>query len=578
MTPTGNGMPAPSESATTPLTGESLSLKSLAILLLFGFSILFFHLGNCRTLTLHEVLFAEPAREMIATGNWVLTNFGGVASNHKPPLTHWLIAVSMLVFQSSSEWVVRLSAVMAGMATGLLIAHLACRWHGQKIGLMAGLIQLSTFYTLMQARLAEADMLLAACVAGAMVVFADGVFSTPEGQTDRKRSLAFYLLAGLSFLVKGPLGPAFIFGGAGLFLLLQRDRKTFSFLVDPVGWILFLATIVAWPLTAYLVQPDILNDWRMHHLDRFAGKLEGGEKFPLFYVAMAPLIMLPWTPCVAFGLWFGYKDGCFRDPRWRFLACWFVAGFALLSSAVWQHKHYLIPIMTPLALIGGYGMHVMSYRSAALRMNRPVLTTVSIALFSSLVGVFLLKTTRQSSIAGIVAVLTGGMLVIEFLNHRDRWGEYTRHALQLGIVFGIAWGAAAIAFVGLLPGHDSYRDQTAFARDANDAVPTDRPLYMVELPENQLAFYLRWPFTRIDDVEKLPAELQARISTSLAAGPVYVVAPVSARPAFEAIGSVQTIVQCRTLRRAMTEADRITLFRLDPNPDQLAALVQSTAK
>ena len=48
-----------------------------------------------RALTYHEVLYAQPAREMLASGDWLQPRMAGQPCNQKPPLTDWLIALSM---------------------------------------------------------------------------------------------------------------------------------------------------------------------------------------------------------------------------------------------------------------------------------------------------------------------------------------------------------------------------------------------------------------------------------------------------------------------------------------------------
>ena len=52
-----------------------------------------------------------------------------------------------------------------------MVAWLGTRWYGRRVGLLSGFIQLTPFYVLMQARLAEADMLLCLWVTMAMVLF-----------------------------------------------------------------------------------------------------------------------------------------------------------------------------------------------------------------------------------------------------------------------------------------------------------------------------------------------------------------------------------------------------------------------
>src|SRR4029077_19650791 len=118
-------------------------------IVIFGASLLCVSLtGKTRVLTYHEVLFVQPAREMLNTGDWVIPRIVGVPDTHNPPLPSWLIALAIKLLGSDSEWVVRLPSVLASLATALMIAGMTASWFGDRAGLFAGLAQLTTYSTL----------------------------------------------------------------------------------------------------------------------------------------------------------------------------------------------------------------------------------------------------------------------------------------------------------------------------------------------------------------------------------------------------------------------------------------------
>src|SRR5947208_275812 len=85
-----------------------LDWRSAAIVVAFSASLLLPGLGDAtRSMSYHEVLFAQPAKEMLATGNWVLPKIAGVPSTHKPPGTHWMIALVMWLTGSQAAGIVR---------------------------------------------------------------------------------------------------------------------------------------------------------------------------------------------------------------------------------------------------------------------------------------------------------------------------------------------------------------------------------------------------------------------------------------------------------------------------------------
>src|SRR5215471_1586806 len=85
-----------------------ISRASLLIIAVYGLGVLLVGLGSARVLTRHEVLAAQPAREMLRGPHWVIPTFAGEPRVVKPPATGWTIAAFMRLFGSEHEFVVRL--------------------------------------------------------------------------------------------------------------------------------------------------------------------------------------------------------------------------------------------------------------------------------------------------------------------------------------------------------------------------------------------------------------------------------------------------------------------------------------
>ena len=107
-------------------------------------------------------------------------------------------------------------------------------------------------------------------------------------------------------------------------------------------------------------------------INRFAnGKAMNtdGREPAYYYLYVVPLFMMPWTPWVVVGLVRGSSLG--ERPRafWTFLACWFAAGLLFLSCSAFKHKHYAIPLLTPLSVYAACGLdrHASSASGAADR-------------------------------------------------------------------------------------------------------------------------------------------------------------------------------------------------------------------
>src|SRR4030042_5021562 len=76
--------------------------------------ILFFNLWG-RSLENHDYLrYAEVAKEMIQSGDWVVPRFNGEIFLHKPPLLFWLIALPSKIYGSVTPLLARLPSALFG--------------------------------------------------------------------------------------------------------------------------------------------------------------------------------------------------------------------------------------------------------------------------------------------------------------------------------------------------------------------------------------------------------------------------------------------------------------------------------
>ena len=533
-----------------------LGWKAAAGIVAFGASLLLIGLGSTRVLTYHEVVFAEPAKEMLATGDFIVPKIAGIPFYDKPPATAWTIAAAMRLFGSESEWVVRLPSVVAALASAVILAFLATRWFGRTVGVLAGLIQLTTMHTLMQARLAEADTLMAAGVAGALAIFASVHLEGPSGRLrSRWAPWLFYALLGWCVLAKGLIGVSFVAGACGLWLVVTRDLRVLRFLLSPIGIAIFIGMTLPWLLAADAKCPGFIDAQIHHHFGRFSGGMDRNAP-PLSYFYFVPLLMLPWTPLVVIGAVRVARTGAWQDRRWWFLACWFVPGMALLSWSVFKSKHYTIPLLPPLAVLAAVGAveHLRwRYSLAQPRILAWAMLTI-VGFTAAITAVELNHTKHAHAISSLLFVALSGVLAMQWCEH-CRWP-----ARHLGAMFATIWLVAVGVQLGVMPAHDSYRPQTEMAHRIEQLMPLGQTLRMYVLPENQITWYLHMPIERRDRGAGLVEELEAK-----ATEPLYILGPLHLEQALAQHGTSQELVRCTGLNSYLTERDRLVFFRWTPD-------------
>lgn len=494
---------------TTPSAADperGLSMRHLALVFGFALCVLLPGLGSSRVLTAHEVFVAQPAREMLESGDWLVPRFIGEPRMKKPPMMNWVVAGSMALFGSGAAWVVRLPSVLSAAVLACAIALLAARWFGPRVGVIAGLINSATAYVWIQARLAEADMPLCAAVAVALTAFAFACVapSNSEDAPTRPRSpwhpVIFYAATGVSFLIKSVIGPVFILGAAGAYAVVcawrDRDFKPVRVLLHPIGLPLFVVLVAAWPVGVIVRMPEIAETWRSQLLGRAMGELGGRKPFG-FYGYTILWTMLPWTPLLIVA--FFRKARTFTWRQAAFLLCWMVPGLVVLQFSAFKHKHYVMPLLAPLVIVAAVQLEQSMRRTQSTSRRAPIGWCAAILLMTlaGTIAAALLLTEARWCVSIIVAAI--GLGAAAFV----RWQR--RPQAQFGVVLATIWVCTTSFFVLGMHQLDGYRPYTDLAERTLKRVD-GKPVYMIALGESQFAYYLGGSARRCDLISDL-AEL-----------------------------------------------------------------------
>lgn len=327
-------------------------------------------LGRAGRLTYHEAFVTQAAREMIAGGDVLVPTIGGRPWLEKPPLPIWLVALAGTIAGAGEldEARARAPAAIAATLLAMGTATLAARRFGRGVGLLAGLVQATTAWTVVRGRLAEADVILACLVTWTLVAFdrirveveVGGGGDEEVGRGRRAWRRLFWVGLGLTALVKGiGFGAALVGVTVALVIAWDRDAATLRRLRSPRGWALTGLLALSWPALVVLRHPQALGLWTFHVAGRLAERPEHFAGGPWWQYGPAILVqVLPWTPLALVGAARSlaravrHRDGAGDRLLWA----WAVGPVALLSMATVRNAHYIIHALPPWSIWAALGL------------------------------------------------------------------------------------------------------------------------------------------------------------------------------------------------------------------------------
>jgi len=321
-----------------------------------------------------EPRFALVARDMVASGDWLLPRVGGQPYPDKPPLFFWLIALC-LEATHSLRIAFLLPSFLAACGCVTLVYDLGRRLWNREAGLAGALALLFTVQFVWQARQAQIDATLCFWTTLSLYGLLRHLLLGPAW---RWYTIA-WAAAGLGVITKGV-------GFLPLLVLVP-----FAVLRDPrwqprrasgggLRWVLgplaFLAAISIWlvPMliaasgnpTLATYRDEILFD---QTVNRYGNAWHHREPFWYFFVNVIPAL---WLPLTLLAPWlFAHWRNALRsfDLRVALLAAWIVLVVLFFSFSTGKRGVYVLPAVPALALLcAPYLAQVAKLRNAQRAM------------------------------------------------------------------------------------------------------------------------------------------------------------------------------------------------------------------
>jgi 4-amino-4-deoxy-L-arabinose transferase-like glycosyltransferase len=315
-----------------------------------------------------EARYAEVAREMLVSGNWISPQLHGVKYWSKPPLSIWMTAGAMRLF-GINEFAARLSPFLMSLLVVWLVYALAVRQQGKEHGLVAAFVLVSSALFFISSGAVMTDAALVAGTTLSMAAFWGAIKGS--GKQGAVWGYLFFIGLSIGLLAKGPVGAVLTFLPIGLWVLWKnRWGVLWSRIPWVSGLLLLFALTLPWYIAAEARTPGFLNyfiigeHWKRFTQPGWAGDLYGSAHNEprgtiwLFWLVAA----FPWS-LVFLGSWM--RKSARRRRIWSFfqsaddytayLFLWAVCPmlfFTFAGNILWT---YVLPGLPAFALLLAQG-------------------------------------------------------------------------------------------------------------------------------------------------------------------------------------------------------------------------------
>ncbi|MGZ5055871.1 MAG: phospholipid carrier-dependent glycosyltransferase [Methylobacter sp.] len=338
----------------TPVSFRQYGINGL-IIVVAGF-IWFLLLGYRDLIEPDEGRYAEIAREMLNSGNWVTPRLNGFKYFEKPPLQYWGSAVSMALLGETNA-AARVWCSGLGFIGALWVSFVGGRIYGRSAGFYAFLFLISTVLYVGMGHANCLDMGVSA-----LLIIAVGALVLAQSNRHQPRQernwmlLAWAALAGAT-LSKGLIGLVLPGAAVVLYSLWQRDWALWRHLHLDKGLLIYFLIAAPWFVAVSYENPEFPHFFFIHeHFERFTSDVHGRTKSNWYFFAVFAIGAMPWL--------FASLGGLIKPPfSWRAEAgkfeasrlLWVYAVFVFFFFSISHSKlpGYILPMFPALALLVG---------------------------------------------------------------------------------------------------------------------------------------------------------------------------------------------------------------------------------
>jgi len=495
--------PAPATSSSGDATDAAGAGRlGVAVACLLMAAVWFLTLDWRHLLPSDEGRYAEIAREMLASGDWVTIRYNGIKYFEKPPFQMWMTALAFQAF-GIGEWQARLWVALSGAIGLAMTAFAARRWFGPRVALLSALVLVAAPAWNLAGHFNSLDMGLSgalACVLAAVLIA-----QHPQASPAERRLWMWFAWAAMAvaLLTKGLIGIVL----PGLVLVVYsvaaRDFAVWRRIHLVSGALIALALAAPWFVLVSQRNPEFARFFFIHeHFERYLTTVHHRTAPWWYFIPQLLVGFLPWL-----GLSRGILGVVRDDPRGRrfrpiiLLVSWALTIFVFFSFSNSKLPGYIVPIYPALAVLAAAALD----RFTAARWRLHIVIAIAVAACGAAaapwVGGLATDATPNEVyrafapwLAGACGLALAGLVLAWLVDRRDVGRSIAVYALAI-------FAASTV----LMRGHEAFGRNSSGVDLATSlqGVVGASPIYSVHMLDHTLPFYLRRTTVMVEAPDEL---------------------------------------------------------------------------
>lgn len=403
----------------TPKTARPVLILLLVAL---GFLLFYAAINTTSLWDNDEPTYAEIAKEMVKSGNWLTPTFNYESWFCHPPLYMWLTATAFRTF-GWNELTSRLFPSLFAILGMLMVFKFASTWWNEKIGFLAAIVLGTSLQYLIQGGMATMDTMLNTFL---LIAF----YSAWRGFHEQGKTwwFVFFISCGLATLAKGVFGLAYPLFIYGLYFAFTRQNYRWREVPWVGGLCLYLAVAAPWFLyeTWKNGHPFLYQVFYFYTFKRLITPILDQSGPWYYYFPVLLFGFFPWSgflPVLSIKSWQERKN-----DKIAFLSLWTASTFLFFTLVHTKLPNYIFFVYPPLALLLAYFWESLNKKQMVLGM---ILTLFSLGALAAGLKLFAVQKLLPEELDGnlrrlwpIMGILPLGVLfalLVKLILHRNRF-------------------------------------------------------------------------------------------------------------------------------------------------------------